>query len=71
MKSTILLIFQCLNVHLIVTLTYNFLANHLDKSCLKWNESALPLQGGIEGGNSTCVYSVALVRGGEETGVGE
>ncbi|MEH2262084.1 hypothetical protein [Nostoc sp.] len=29
-------------VHLLVTLTYNFLANHLDKSCLKWDESALP-----------------------------
>ncbi|MCF2148782.1 hypothetical protein IQ276_020590 [Desmonostoc muscorum LEGE 12446] len=46
MKPTILLIFQCLNVHLFVTLTYNFLANHLDKSCLKWNETALGEAGG-------------------------
>jgi hypothetical protein len=49
MKPTILLIFQCLNVHLFVTLTYNFLANHLDKSCLKWDESALGGAGGAGG----------------------
>ncbi|MHC5596423.1 MAG: hypothetical protein ACYTXC_10790, partial [Nostoc sp.] len=30
----------------IVTLTYNFLANHLDKCCLKWNETALLKKGG-------------------------
>ncbi|MEH2006608.1 hypothetical protein, partial [Nostoc sp.] len=35
-----------LNVHLRVTFTYNFLANHLDKSCLKWNETALLLYKG-------------------------
>ncbi|MHC5598278.1 MAG: hypothetical protein ACYTXC_20465, partial [Nostoc sp.] len=34
-----------LNVHLIVTLTYNFLANHLELCCLKWNETALPRLG--------------------------
>ncbi|MEH2009125.1 hypothetical protein, partial [Nostoc sp.] len=41
-----------LNVHLRVTFTYNFLANHLDKSCLKWNETALPCKGGKQESSS-------------------
>ncbi|MHC5594980.1 MAG: hypothetical protein ACYTXC_03260, partial [Nostoc sp.] len=61
--------FQCLNVHLIVTLTYNFLANHLDKCCLKWNETALLFKGGwgdqkaVGQLSKTCVYSAGLRKG--------
>jgi hypothetical protein len=40
-----------------------FLLETLVNQRLLGNETALPFQGGIEGGNSTCVYTVAFLRG--------